>query len=224
MVEFAKVEAIPLSTKIANALRDSLIGGAFSKGEEISLTDIAEQFGVSRTPVREAFQILAKDGFIELRMNRSAIVIGVDEHFLTDYYEIRSVLEARAASNVAARCEDVSELERIQADGRERFPMSVEEYREYNKLFHKTLWRLSDNERLVQMLSGLWMGVVSGKYMDEYERQKKGLASHELILEDIRNHDTEKAFNDMKNHIEGSMGNIINNIKQTKRKLHEIIN
>ena len=224
MIDFTKVENIPLSTKVANALRNSIIAGAFEKGEEISLTDVANKFGVSRTPVREAFQILAKDGLITLRMNRSAVVLGIDEHFLSDYYEIRSVLEARAASNVAERCQDFSELENLQAEAKAKFPMSAEDYREYNRLFHKTLWKLSDNERLYQMLCGLWMGIVSGNYMNIEDKQTKGIGAHEVILEDIRKHDANKAFYDMKTHIEGSKDNIINNIKQTKKQLHEIIN
>ena len=78
MIPYTKIEATPLNERISTLLKDAIIEGQFKPGEEIGLTAIAERYGVSRTPVREAFQHLAKDGFLQLRMNKSAIVVGID--------------------------------------------------------------------------------------------------------------------------------------------------
>ena len=156
MIPYTKLETSPLNERISTLLKDAIIEGQFKAGEEIGLTAIAERYGVSRTPVREAFQHLAKDGFLTLRMNKSAVVVEMDEHFFRNHYEIRSVLEAQAAYDAAASNADLSELLRIQESmEKTRLPITLDEFRAYNMLFHKCIWRLSGNERLQQLLSDM---------------------------------------------------------------------
>lgn len=223
MVEFAKVENTPLSTRIATSLRNAMLSGSFKAGEELGLSEIAEQFGVSRTPVREAFQMLEKDGFLILRMNKSAIVVGVNEHFLQNYYEIRSVLEAQAAANVASNGKDISKLIEIQENAKKAFPMTLENYRDYNTAFHQEIWKQAGNERLQQILSDMWLGSSSGKYMTEKERQMRSLNAHDNILNAIKEHDGEGAFNAMKRHVLGSLRNILRNLNGGNEQLNQII-
>ncbi|MFR2693936.1 MAG: GntR family transcriptional regulator [Enterocloster bolteae] len=63
----------------------------------MSLTDIANNLGVSRTPVREAFQILSSENLILLRMNKGAIVKGITTKTIREHFEMRSLLEGEAA-------------------------------------------------------------------------------------------------------------------------------
>ena len=74
----------------------------------MTLKDTAAKLGVSITPVREAFQILARDGLIELHPNRGAVVLGITEKRIRDHYETRAILEREAAMAVCRLKADVS--------------------------------------------------------------------------------------------------------------------
>ena len=84
-------KAMPVRVQITAILRKALFSGEYKSGDELSLTETAERLGVSRTPVREAFQTLEAEGLIELRMNRGAIVKTIDEKYITDP-DIRYIL------------------------------------------------------------------------------------------------------------------------------------
>ena len=219
VIPYTKLETSPLNERISTLLKDAIIEGQFKAGEEIGLTSIAERYGVSRTPVREAFQHLAKDGFLTLRMNKSAIVVGLDEHFFKNHYEIRSVLEAQAAYDAASSNADLSELLRIQENAEKmRLPVSLEEFRSYNMMFHKCIWRLSGNERLQQLLSDMWVSSYSSSYVPEISRQTRTFNSHRRIINDLVNHDCDAAFEHMKRHILGSLTNILKILDDAKKE------
>ncbi len=219
MIPFTKLEATPLSERISMLLKDAIIEGHFKAGEEIGLTAIAERYGVSRTPVREAFQSLAKDGFLTLRMNKSAIVVGIDAHFLTNHYEIRSVLEALAAYDAAANGKDFSELQGIQEESEKmRLPMTLDEFRSYNMKFHRCIWELSGNERLQQMLSAMWVSSYSSSAVPEISRQTRTFNAHRRLINDLVNHDCDAAFEHMKRHIIGSLNNILKILDEGKKE------
>ena len=101
------LEIMPVRVKVTAVLKKAILSGEYKKGEQLSLTDVANTLGVSRTPVREAFQALEAEGLIKLRMNRGAIVKGVDEKFIRDHYEMRALMEGEAAARAAARGMDV---------------------------------------------------------------------------------------------------------------------
>ena len=94
-------KAMPVRVQITAILRKALFSGEYKSGDELSLTETAERLGVSRPPVREAFQTLEAEGLIELRMNRGAIVKTIDEKYITDHYEMRILLESEAAKRAA---------------------------------------------------------------------------------------------------------------------------
>lgn len=81
---------------MASALRKAIISKQITEGEVITLESTAQQLGVSVTPVREAFQILARDGLIDLRQNKGATVLGLNETTIREHYEIRAALESAA--------------------------------------------------------------------------------------------------------------------------------
>lgn len=95
------MELLPARVRITAILKKASFSGEYKSGDELSLTDIAAKLGVSRTPVREAFQALEAEGLIELRMNKGAIVKPIDEKYITDHYEMRILLESEAAARAA---------------------------------------------------------------------------------------------------------------------------
>ena len=73
------IKLLPARERVASALRKAIISKSIPEGAELTLENTAQELGVSVTPVREAFQILARDGLLEVKQNKCAIVLGVTE-------------------------------------------------------------------------------------------------------------------------------------------------
>jgi len=205
-----QITVIPLRTKITSNIRKAILSGEMESGRELSLTEIAQQFGVSRTPVREAFQALENDGLITLRMNKSAIVNRIDERFITDHYEMRILLEGEAAYRAAKRgletqplmeaCELMrSALENGNAQG----------YTDLNQRIHTRIWAAAQNQKLYVSLMSMWNGPSIGLNTDSAKHRYLSNNEHIEILESIRYCDAENARLGMRRHIERSMDNIL---------------
>ena len=81
-----QLSMMPARVRIAAEMRKAIYAGEYKSGDELSLTDVAEKLGISRTPVREAFQELEAEGLITLRMNRGAVVNTIDRKFIRDIF------------------------------------------------------------------------------------------------------------------------------------------
>ena len=73
--------------KVAAELRKAILSRQMKEGEILSLDSVASQLNVSAMPVREAFQILARDGLIQLRKNKGAVVLGITETYIREHYQ-----------------------------------------------------------------------------------------------------------------------------------------
>ena len=89
--------------RVYDDLRAAIIGGEYAPGERLRAEARAARFGTSRTPVREALMLLEGDGLVEIEPRRGAVVRSFDPADLVDLYEVRALLEARAAGLAAAR-------------------------------------------------------------------------------------------------------------------------
>lgn len=213
------IEVMPIRVRITAVLRKALLSGEFKPGQELSLTDTAARLGVSRTPVREAFQSLAAEGLLELRMNRGAIVVGIDEKVIQDHFELRLLLETEAVRRAASRRPDTAELEGLQTWAEEnRETMTEEEYRNYNQRFHDRLWRWADNQKLYGLLSSLWNGPSGGNVGRDLEHERLAMGEHRELLEHMRRGNTEAAAAVMTAHIVRSMNNILRSFRASQEQ------
>lgn len=214
MKKLDSLELMPTRIRIASILRKAILSGEFPAGEELSLTSIAENLGVSRTPVREAFQILASENLLLLRMNKEAIVQGITVKTIQEHFEMRRLLEGEAAARTALRGFDISELQKshdamVQRAGN----FSGEDYLSYNQDFHATIWSAADNSKMYSFLSSLWNGSSFGKTVSAREHQLISIQEHGNILEFIRSGDPYLARKEMEHHIDRSMNNIIESFR-----------
>ena len=99
--------------KVAAELRKAILSRQMKEGEILSLDSVASQLNVSAMPVREAFQILARDGLIQLRKNKGAVVLGITETYIREHYQLRAILESAAAKLAAEPGTDIAEIEDI---------------------------------------------------------------------------------------------------------------
>lgn len=208
-------KAMPTRVQVTAILKKALFSGEYKSGDELSLTEVAERLGVSRTPVREAFQTLEAEGLIELRMNKGAIVKPIDEKYITDHYEMRILLESEAAKRAAERGmpEAESLLKKLESLQTRIDSVSTEEYEELNFAVHSAIWTAADNERLYKFLSSLWNGPSVGIASPKLEHYIKSTQEHIDILAAIQKQNAKAAQKEMTKHIERSLDNILKNFK-----------
>ena len=208
-------KALPTRVQVTAILKKALFSGEYKSGDELSLTEVAERLGVSRTPVREAFQTLEAEGLIALRMNKGAIVKPIDEKYITDHYEMRILLESEAAKRAAERGMPDAEalLKKLESLQNRMDSVSTEEYEELNFAVHSAIWTAADNERLYKFLSSLWNGPSVGIAAPKLDHYKKSTREHIAILQAIRDKAPKKAQKEMAAHITRSLDNILKNFK-----------
>jgi DNA-binding GntR family transcriptional regulator len=210
------IELMPARVQITSILKKAILSGEYKSGQELSLVEVSSKLGVSRTPVREAFQALAADGLIELRMNKGAIVKTIDEKFVKDHYEMRNLLESEAAARAAEKGMDVQEFLNKSDDMLEHLDgISQQEYSQLNQNIHMAIWKAADNQKLYSFLMSLWNGPSFGKANSQREHFELSIKEHIKMLHFIKAGDAESAREVMQYHITRSMNNILKSL-QTK--------
>ena len=205
-----KVKLLPAREQVASILRKAILSRDLTEGQELTLEGIALQIGVSSTPVREAFQILASDGLIKLRPNKGAVVLGVNEKTIRDHYETRAVLEGETAARACKPGVDISAIEDAYATACHAMEeKDSQEYSRYNQIFHMEIWTAADNEKMKSLLSAMWNGLSMGHKVTEEDYAKISISEHSQILEAIRKRDSEMARKRMEEHIIRSMNKIL---------------
>ena len=94
--------------KIVSELRREILFGSLKPGQELYQDKIAEELNVSRTPVREALQVLSNEGLVSVRPNKIATVNEISDKFLDDFFEIRLLLEKESVRRICERGLDLS--------------------------------------------------------------------------------------------------------------------
>ncbi|KUJ41318.1 GntR family transcriptional regulator [Streptomyces albus subsp. albus] len=147
-----------LRDQVAHALRAALISGELRPGEVYSAPGLAEDFGISATPVREAMLDLAREGLVEPVRNKGFRVTEVNERDLDQYTEIRTLIEVPMIGRItrSAAREDLEALRPVA----EEIVRAAQEhdligYLEADRRFHLSLLALSGNDRLVETVGEL---------------------------------------------------------------------
>lgn len=147
-----------LRDQVAHALRAALISGELRPGEVYSAPGLAEDFGVSATPVREAMLDLAREGLVEPVRNKGFRVTEVNERDLDQYTEIRTLIEVPMVGRIT-RSASRKDLEALRPVAEEIVRAAREHdligYLEADRQFHLTLLGLAGNERLVETVGDL---------------------------------------------------------------------
>jgi len=216
MINLKKVQMLPAREQVASILRSSILSGGISKGQSITLDSVGEQVGMSRTPVREAFQILANEGLLELRQNRCAIVKGISIEAIKDHYEMRILLETEALKRACQHMNDetLKAIQNVNKQGqRAKDAGDTEAYNLANQAFHMTIWEAADSEKLKSFLSLLWNGLSMNRLVTAQEYAGISLADHNKIVEQLEKKDYEGACETMRQHIIYSMNSTLANYK-----------
>ena len=200
----AKWSGRPLKFVIAEELRSRIIDGTYPPGTRIREEEVADSFGVSRVPVREALQLLEQQRFLVLRPRRGAIVDSPSPEGARELMAIRCELEGMAA-RLAAEARggaQAADLERVTALGEaallegalDELPALIDE-------FHELVARASGNEELADMLGVLRSRVAWLFEVDIEDRSPKSWTDHRLLCDTILAGDATEAAGLMKAHV-----------------------
>ncbi|WP_051340625.1 GntR family transcriptional regulator [Azospirillum halopraeferens] len=175
-------------------LRDALLGGRFEPGRSLTLRYLAEIFGTSITPVRDAVMRLVAQGVLEQGARNSAVVPDVGAATLRHLTVVRTELEGRAAREAALR-PDLPGLARLEETlGAMRSMIAerrLDTYLDIHRQFHFGIYEMAGNPVLYDMIENLWLrcGPVLTFVLPEYVLTLKGTDHHRAILDAIRRGD-----------------------------------
>lgn len=210
MLGLKPITLLPARERVASALRKAIISRQIKQGEVLTLESTAQELGVSVTPVREAFQILARDCLIELKQNKTAVVLGINEQTIKEHYQVRAALESMACMLCCLNEADLTAVENCVVGARQALQQDdASMYSNYNQSFHYEIWKAAENEKMKNMLSELWNGLSMGVRTTETEYAEKSQREHEEIFEALKVRDSEKARILMLDHILRSMKDIL---------------
>ena len=204
-----------VADQVYAVLRERIAGGEIERGARLHQEDLASEFGVSRTPVREALRRLAAEGLVDLFANRGARVATATDEQLRSSYETRLVVEPGAA-RLAAERRLAAPLERMRAAIRAeaRAGRSSGRHFKANRDFHLALVEAAGNPQLVQFMEHVWIGRI-GATLYEKRLDPDGLrADHEAhvsIATAIERGDAEEAERLARGHLERAMSLIFTN-------------
>jgi DNA-binding GntR family transcriptional regulator len=192
---------------VYKTLQEDIIEGRLSPGERLVERDLTERFGVSKTPLREAFVRLKQDGLIEGMLHQGVSVIRISRKDAVEIYDLREVLEGLVARKVAEgitsdRAEKLRSLIQLSKDCAQKD--DVKEYARVDLEFHNLLRIFSENQRSSQVMQSLHhqSRILLKTSMNLPKRGPKiSLREHKKILKAILNHDPIVAEQMAKEHV-----------------------
>jgi DNA-binding GntR family transcriptional regulator len=182
---------------------EAIDGGIYRPGDRLVESELADRFGVSRTPVREALQRLETQSMLA-RDGRSLIVASLDHNQLAEMYVVRAELEGLAARLAAqhASAEEIRVLRAMVEDDR-RLLGDPGALSRANRRFHKQIHLASHNRYLVQQLDLVHrsMALLASTSLAAEGRDEAALAEHDAIISAIAARDGDAAYDALRTHI-----------------------
>jgi len=196
----------PLREIVYEQLKRQILTGDITPGTRMMEVDLAEEMGVSRTPVREAIRKLEKEGLVTIEPRRGAYASDISVKDMVDTMEVREHLESLAASLAAQTMteEQRVELERIANEYAEAIRNNnMEDMIHYDELFHKGIVNASGNKTLIQISESVQELALRFRYLyyDDLSRYGSMPMEHKEILDAIENNDPQAAKECAKNHV-----------------------
>ncbi len=195
------------SQEIFVAIRDKIIQGEIPPGESVKELDLAKEFNISRTPIREVLKKLESRGLLSYEKNKGMIVPILDNQSIAELFVIREVLEGTAAALAAkyATDEEISVLKDMVEEDLKRMEDPTMLART-NKLFHDTINHIAHNSYLLKFYSLLneSMSLLGKTSLSNPTRAQKTLKQHHKIVEAIEKRDPELAKSLAKEHVKSA--------------------
>ena len=197
-----------LYEEVAELLRERIFSRELPPGSWIDELKLADSYGISRTPLREALKVLATEGLVTMKVRRGAYVTEVNEKDLTDVYHLLSLLECDAAGVVAATATrpQLAELQSLHND-LEAATDNRTRFFEVNEAFHRRLLAMADNRWRDQMVNDLRKVMKHNRHNSLLKsgRIEESLAEHQALLQALLARDSHAAMQCMQRHFKNGL-------------------
>ncbi|OOG37987.1 GntR family transcriptional regulator [Polaromonas sp. A23] len=197
-----------LYEEVAELLRQRIFSRELAPGSWIDELKLAEEYGISRTPLREALKVLATEGLVTMKVRRGAYVTEVSERDLADVYHLLSLLESDAAGVVAIQATDaqLKELQTLHRD-LEKAVNNRERFFQINEAFHMRLLEIANNRWRDQMVADLRKVMKLNRHNSLLKsgRIEESLAEHRAIMDALARHDSPGAMQTMQAHFRSGL-------------------
>jgi len=192
-----------LYEEVAERLRQRIFTRELIPGSWIDEMKISQEYGISRTPLREALKVLATEGLVTMKMRRGAYVTEVSDKDLNDVYHLLSLLESDAAAQVAqwAREEDIEELQTLHS----QLAQAVQNraaFFEINERFHMRLLEIGQNKWRTQMVIDLRKVMKLNRHNSLLKsgRVEESLREHQTLMQALAARNPARSMQAMQAH------------------------
>ena len=208
MLNFDLQNHRPLREIVYEQLKMQILTGQITPGTRMMEVELADEMGVSRTPVREAIRKLEKEGLVTIEPRRGAYASDISVKDMVDTLEVREDLESFAAYLAAQRMteEQIAELTEITDKYSEAINNSdTENMIHYDEMFHKYIVACSGNKTLIQISETVQELALRFRYLyyDDLSRYGSMPMQHREIIQAFRGGDAESARQSACNHVKG---------------------
>jgi len=189
---------LTLREKILENIRDAIIAGSLKAGSRVSEPELAERYGISRTPIREAFRQLESEGYLSVIPRRGAVVREFNQKDVEEFYAIKSILEGYAARRACEKLTE-KELDRLQAINKRLSELAgsndIKTFFRVHSDFHDLFIKAADNEKLRDLITSLVTRFQRLRLMSLSmpNRMKVSVQEHDKIIEAFRKKDASAA-------------------------------
>ena len=197
-----------LYEEVAELLRQRIFRRELEPGSWIDEVKLAQEYGISRTPLREALKVLAAEGLVTMKVRRGAYVTEVSEQDLAEVYHLLALLESDAAAVVAQRATEaeLKELQKLHKE-LESAVKDRERFFAVNERFHMRLLDLAANRWRNQMVADLRKVMKLNRHNSLLKsgRIQESLAEHAAIMQALASRDAEAARQRMQDHFRNGL-------------------
>jgi DNA-binding GntR family transcriptional regulator len=197
-----------LYQEVAELLRQRIFKRELEPGSWIDEMKLAEEYGISRTPLREALKVLAAEGLVTMKVRRGAYVTEVSETDLADVYHLLSLLESDAAGVVAQRATD-AQLKELQSLHKELEAAAGnrDKFFAINERFHTRLLQMAGNRWRDQMVADLRKVMKLNRHQSLLKsgRVEDSLREHRAVMEALARRDAKATVKRMQEHFRNGL-------------------
>lgn len=205
-MNMTRIAPTALYQEVAERLRQRIFNHELTPGTWIDEQKLAEQYGISRTPLREALKVLASEGVVELKPRRGCYVTEISRQDMDDIFPLMAMLEGRCALEAVRRAKpaDIRALKAIH----ERLEVAAKDGRidaffEANQEFHRLIQELANNRWLLSVIQDLRKVLKLSRLhsLSLEGRLQQSLEEHRAIMSAFEANDAEKAEKHMQDHL-----------------------
>jgi len=189
-----------LREKILETIREAILKGTLKPGEKVAEPELAERFGISRTPIREAFRQLESEGYLTVIPRKGAVVAALSEQDVQEFYAIKSILEGYAAELAATRLSE-KDIEKLEAINEKLKSLAkegdVKSFFRTHSEFHDLFVKAAGNHKLTELIHqvGMKFNRLRMASLSVQGRMDISVAEHERLIEAFKKQDGEQAEN-----------------------------